>query len=152
MGVFPTLAWDPWHGSRVPPLNVSEKVITLPGYIKCIFYIQFMLIKILNLFQHIFMCQFSASQHFINHIQNKYQKYMTYIIKHLCVKFTHGHNFFQFKDIYSCQGLRIHQWLGKQKISPYPKVPSWMSSVIKGLRPLPLCCFGYLASKDMGLT
>lgn len=89
---FSTYSWEPQRGNRFPPLNVLEKVITLPGYIKCIFYIQFMLIKILNLLQHVYMCQFSASQHFINHIQNKYQKYMTYIIKHLCVKFTHGHN------------------------------------------------------------
>lgn len=35
---------------------------------------------------------FSTSQHFINHIQNKYQKYITYIIKHLCIKFIHRHN------------------------------------------------------------
>lgn len=83
--------WDPQRENRCPPLNVLERVTTLPGYIKCIFYIKFVLIKILNLFQHIYMCQFSASQHFINHIQNKYQKYMTYIIKHWCIKFTHGH-------------------------------------------------------------
>lgn len=92
MGFFFTYSWDPQCKNWFPPLNVLEKMITLLGYIKCIFYIQFMLIKILNLFQHICMCQFSASQHSINHIQNKYQKYMTYIIKHLCVKFTHGHN------------------------------------------------------------
>lgn len=38
------------------------------------------------------MCQFSTSQHFINHIQNKYPKYITYIIKHLHIKFIHSHN------------------------------------------------------------
>lgn len=27
-----------------------------------------------------------------SYIQNKYQKYMTYIIKCLCIKFTYGHN------------------------------------------------------------
>lgn len=44
----------------------------------------------------------------------------------------------------------ISDW-GK-KISPYPKVPSLMSSLVKGLRPLALCCLGHLSSKDMGLT
>lgn len=44
-----------------------------------------------------------------SYIQNKYQKYMTYIIKYLCIKFMYGHNLSSSK-IHIC--ARAHEFNG----------------------------------------
>lgn len=85
----------------------------LPEYNKYVFYIQILLKKILNQLQHIYMCQFSASQHFINHLQDKYQKYMSYIIKYLWIKFISECNFSNL-NIYQCQNICSQQCFGKK--------------------------------------